>query len=97
MLKGATRPVRVARVTEPGSRRVMTVSTTEPSLQFYTANGMSGRDSGSDGRPFVRHGGMALETEHLPDSPNQPGFPTTLLRPGETFRSSTIYRFGVKR
>lgn len=86
-------PELAARVTEPTSGRMMEVYTTEPSMQFFTANHLSGADSGPSGRPYIRYGGFALETQHLPDSPNHPEWPTTVLRPGQVFRSTTIYKF----
>ncbi|USI75071.1 aldose epimerase family protein [Sphingomonas morindae] len=90
------RPRLVAEARDPASGRTLTVLTTEPSLQFYTANSAWGTDAGPSGRVYRRHGGFALETQHLPDSPHHPDFPTTLLRPGQTFRSTTLYRFGVE-
>ena len=84
-----------ARLADPSSGRSLEVRTTEPSLHVYTANWFSGRDSGAQGRPYGPHDGIALETQHLPDSPNRPAFPSTLLRPGETFRSTTVYRFSA--
>ena len=75
-----------ARVHEPGSGRVMEVHTSEPGLQFFSANSLSG---------FVPRAGLCLETQHFPDSPNQPQFPSTILRPGETFGSRTVYSFSV--
>ncbi|WP_162875656.1 aldose epimerase family protein [Sphingomonas crusticola] len=86
-------PELAARVTEPTSGRMMEVYTTEPSVQVYTANHLAGIDKGPSGQPYVRYGGLALETQHLPDSPNHPEWPTTVLRPGQVFRSTTIYKF----
>ena len=84
-----------ARVYEPKTGRVMEVTTTQPGVQLYTANGL--RDFVGAGRvPFGRYGGLCLETQHYPDSPNKPQFPTTTLRPGEVFRSSTTYQFSVR-
>lgn len=85
-----------ARLYEPGSGRVLEVHTTEPGIQLYTGNALDGRITGKGGRPYGRHAGVALETQHFPDSPNQPRFPSTILRPGETFQSRTVYRFGVE-
>jgi aldose 1-epimerase len=76
-----------ARLEDPASGRVMEVHTTEPGLQFYSGNFLDGRLG------HARHAGLCLETQHFPDSPNRPGFPSTVLRPGETFRSTTVYRF----
>lgn len=91
VLSGAARAaaVPVARVFEPRSGRVLEIATTETSLQFYTGNHLSPHDG------FARHAGLAIEPQHLPDSVNRPEFPTTILYPGEIFRSTTIYRFGI--
>jgi aldose 1-epimerase len=86
-----------AHVDEPVSGRTLDVLTTEPTVHIYTANHFSGNDLGNAGVPLRPLTGLALETQHLPDSPNQPGFPTTVLRPGETFRSTTVFRFGTDR
>ncbi len=84
-----------ARVYEPKSGRVMEVTTTEPGVQLYTGNHV--RDFvGVNGSRFGPHGGVCLETQHYPDSPNKPQFPTTTLRPGEVFRSSTTFRFSSR-
>lgn len=85
-----------ARVYEPESGRMMEVFTTEPGVQFYTGNFLDGTLTGKSGRPYGHRSGLCLETQHYPDSPNQPGFPNTILRPGETLHSTTIYRFGVR-
>ncbi len=82
-----------ARVHEPVSGRVMEVLTTEPGVQFYTGNFLTGEHCGKSGQPYPFRHGFCLETQHFPDSPNQPSFPNTILRPGETLRSKTIYRF----
>jgi aldose 1-epimerase len=87
---------RAARVREPASGRVMEVLTTEPGVQLYSGNGLGGTRVGTSGRPYCRGAGLCLETQHFPDSPNQPGFPSTVLRPGQRFRSTTIYRFSVE-
>ena len=76
---------------EPG----LEVFTTEPGVQLFTANHFAGRLTGKSGRSYPRFGGFCLETQHFPDSPNQPGFPSTILRPGQTFRSTTIFRFSA--
>ncbi|HMI20326.1 MAG TPA: aldose epimerase family protein [Sphingomonas sp.] len=86
-------PVLAVRVTEPISGRMMEVYTTEPSVIFFTANHLQGIDKGPSGRPYIQHAGFALETQHLPDSPNHPEWPTTVLRPGQVFKSTTIYKF----
>ncbi len=83
-----------ARVTEPLTGRVMEVLTTEPGVQVYTANMMPSIE-GKGGAVYQRRGAICLETQHFPDSPNKPEFPSTVLRPGQTFRSTTIYRFSA--
>ncbi|MDO0932806.1 aldose epimerase family protein [Streptomyces sp. DG2A-72] len=86
--KGVTSaPERVAELYDPASGRTLTVATTEPGLQLYTADHLS--------EPFSPGDGIALETQHFPDSPNRPEFPSTVLRPGEVFRSQTVYGFSV--
>ncbi len=81
----------------PGSGRLMTVHTSEPGVQFYTGNFLRGGHTDTkEGRNYQKHAGFCLETQHFPDSPNQPAFPNTILQPGETFRSSTSYGFSVK-
>lgn len=87
--------VPAARVREPRSGRTMEVLTTEPTIHAYVANHFPGTDMGAAGVLLKPHHGLALETQHLPDSPNRPEFPTTLLRPGGVFRSTTVFRFGV--
>ncbi|GAB2842063.1 galactose mutarotase [Streptomyces deserti] len=87
--KGVTdAPVEVAELHDPASGRVLTVATTEPGLQLYTADHLS--------EPFAPGDGIALETQHFPDSPNRPEFPSTVLRPGEVFRSETVYGFSAR-
>ena len=83
-------------VYEPTSGRVMEVWTTEPGVQFYTGNYLDGV-TGKSGKPYPRRSGFCLETQHYPDSPNQPNFPTTTLRKGRIYRSTTIYRFSARR
>jgi len=82
-----------ATVLEPNSGMILEVFTTEPGVQLFTANHFNGSLKGKSGRPYIQYGGFALETQHFPDSPNQPAFPSTILRPGETYRSTTVYRF----
>lgn len=82
-----------ARVTDPASGRVMEVFTTEPGVQFYAGNFIKGTLKGKNGCMYECRGGFCLETQHYPDSPNQPQYPNTILRPGETFESQTIYVF----
>jgi aldose 1-epimerase len=86
-----------ARITEPKSGRILEVSTTEPGLQLYTANGFDGSLQNAKGQPLARGAGMAVETQHFPDSPNRPAFPSTVLLPGKVFSSTTEYRFGVTK
>ncbi len=81
---------------EPESGRYMEVFTTEPGVQLYTGNHLGGKEIGKSGVAYTKRTGFCLETQHFPDSPNQPGFPSTLLKPGETFKSTTIYKFSVK-
>lgn len=83
-----------ARVHDPESGRIMTLATTEPGLQFYSGNFLSSRLSGK-GRPFSAQAAFCLEPQHFPDSPNQPAFPSTVLRPGETYSSETVFRFST--
>lgn len=82
---------------DPESGRFMEVFTTEPGIQLYTGNHLGGREIGNSGQPYTPYTGFCLETQHFPDSPNQPHFPSTLLKPGEVFRSTTIYKFSVKK
>ena len=80
---------------EKTSGRMMKVFTDQPGLQLYTANFLDGSLTGKSGRPYARQSALCLETQHFPDSPNQSQFPNTILRPGETYQSRTIYQFGV--
>lgn len=86
-----------ATVHEPASGRMMEVWTTEPGLQFYSGNFLDGHLTGKSGKPHHYRSGFCLETQHFPDSPNQPKFPNTILRPGEKYESLTIYKFTVKK
>ncbi|WP_354639119.1 aldose epimerase family protein [Kitasatospora camelliae] len=88
-------PVRAALLEDPASGRVLEVLTTEPGIQVYTANGLQGTVTGASGVPYGRYAGVALETQHHPDSPHQPSYPSTALRPGEEFRSTTVYRLSL--
>ncbi len=81
---------------EPSSGRYMEVFTTEPGVQLYTGNYLDGTEIGKKGKPYTKRTGFCLETQHFPDSPNKPEFPSTLLKPGETLHSTTIYKFSVK-
>lgn len=91
--KSAGEPLQLAvRMYDPASGRLLEVRTTEPGVQVYSANHMNGTLVSASGSPIVRGGGLALETEHFPNSPNEPRFPSTLLRPSEKLRSSTVFR-----
>lgn len=81
---------------EPESGRYMEVFTTEPGVQLYSGNHLNGKEIGKGGNPYTARTGFCLETQHFPDSPNQPGFPSTLLNPGETYRSTTVFKFSVR-
>jgi aldose 1-epimerase len=81
---------------EPESGRYMEVFTSEPGVQLYTGNHLKGTEIGKAGNAYTKRTGFCLETQHFPDSPNQPNFPSTLLKPGETLQSTTIYKFSVK-
>ena len=85
-----------AEIRDPASGRTMTISTTEPGIQLYTANYLDGTVIGKGGSVYKKNSAFCLETQHYPDSPNQPAFPTTVLRPGQTLRSTTVHRFSIK-
>jgi aldose 1-epimerase len=85
-----------ARVVEPKSGRVLETHTTEPGIQLYTANFLNGSLTGKNGIVYGQHTAFCLETQHFPDSVNQPKFPSVILRPGETYRQTTIYKFATK-
>ncbi len=85
-----------ARVVEPQSGRVMEVWTTEPGMQFYCGNFLDGSNVGKGGKVYNRRNGFCLETQHFPDSPNKSNFPSVVLRPGETYETTTIYKFLTK-
>ncbi len=82
-----------ARVEEPSTGRVMEVWTTQPGIQFYTGNFLDGTIKGKGGTVYARRTALCLETQHFPDSPNQPNFPSVVLKPGTEFKSTTIYKF----
>jgi aldose 1-epimerase len=86
-----------ARVVEPKSGRVMEVLTTEPGVQFYTGNFLSGKEKGKGGAVYKKHAGFCLETQHFPDSVNHPNFPSVILKPGEKFTSTTVYKFSTTK
>jgi aldose 1-epimerase len=87
--------VLAARVVEPTSGRTMEITTTEPGLQFYSGNFLDGSNVGKGGVVYHFRYGIALETQHFPDSPNHSNFPSTILRPGQQYRSRTVFKFGV--
>lgn len=90
-------PAHAARVVEPTSGRTLDLYTTEPGLQVYSGNLLDDSFMGKAGHAYRRRFGLALETQHFPDSPNQPSFPSTILRPGDEYRSRTVFEFGVTR
>ena len=94
--RGGSKLTLCARVEEPKSGRVMEISTTEPGVQLYTGNHLDGKRTGVGGILCGRHAGFCLETQHYPDSINQPAFPTVVLRPGQTFKSTTVHKFSVR-
>ncbi len=83
-------------VNDPNSGRMLEMFTTEPGVQFYTGNFLDGSLIGKNGMKYVRNGGFCLEAQHFPDSPNRPAFPSTILKPGDTYRQTTIYKFSAK-
>lgn len=86
-----------AKVLDPKSKRTLEVSTTEPSIQVYTANHLLGNIQGSEGVLYRQADAIALETQQYPDSPNQPSFPSTRLNPGDTYHSVTVFKFGIEK
>ena len=86
-----------ARVHDPRTGRVLEVLTTEPGVQFYTGNFLDGTNKGKGGKAYPYRGGLCLETQHFPDSPNQPTFPSTELKPGQTFDSTTVFKFSTAK
>jgi aldose 1-epimerase len=89
------KPKLAAVAEDPSSGRVLWTYTTEPGVQFYTGNFLVGDLVGTSGHTYRQSDGFTLETQHFPNSPNQPSFPSTVLNPGTPFRSATIYKFGV--
>jgi aldose 1-epimerase len=85
-----------ARAADPASGRVLTVLTTQPGLQFYSGNFLTGTLVGTSGKTYRQSAGFALETQHFPDSPNEPGFPSTVLRPGQTYQQTTVFALGTE-
>jgi aldose 1-epimerase len=96
VLKGTTGELQeAAYAVDSVSGRTLTVLTTEPGVQFYSGNFLDGSAKGYTGQPYKKHAGFCLETQHFPDSPNRPDFPTTLLQPGKTMHSTTVFEFGT--
>ena len=85
-----------ARLTDPKSGRTMDVATTEPGLQFYSGNFLDGTIKGKAGHVYAHRSGLCLETQHFPDSPNKPNFPSTILQPGKAYESRTVFTFSAK-
>ncbi len=97
VLNGANGTMKLAaKMVEPTTGRVLTVTTTEPGVQFYTGNAIPAPVHGKDGTTYEKNAGYCLETQHFPDSPNHPGFPSTLLKPGHTMHSTTIFAFSTE-
>jgi aldose 1-epimerase len=86
-----------AKVVEPQTGRTLDITTTEPGIQFYSGNFLDGKLVGKGGQTYAHRSGFCLETQHYPDSPNRPNFPSTVLRPGEDYRSKTVFTFGVSK
>jgi aldose 1-epimerase len=98
VLNGKNGEMKVAaKLYDPKTGRVLTVSTTQPGVQFYSGNFLTGAFKGKTGAVYSQHTGLCLETQHYPDSPNQPAFPTTLLKPGETLHTETIFAFSTQK
>jgi aldose 1-epimerase len=96
--KNGTSLEQVGTLYDPGSGRVMEVYTTEPAMQFYSGNFLDGTLRNSkNGQKYIKHGALCLEAQHYPDSPNQPSFPNTILKPGETYKQTTVYKFSVRK
>jgi aldose 1-epimerase len=87
---------KIASLYDAGSGRCLEVSTTQPGMQFYTGNFLDSTLTGKNNRIYGRHAALCLETQHFPDGPNQPSFPNTILKPGETYQHTTVFRFSVK-
>ncbi|MGC3969496.1 MAG: aldose epimerase family protein [Pirellulales bacterium] len=95
VMQGKQMPAAVAKLREPKSGRVLTVFSTQPGLQLYTGNFLTGQ-AGKGGKPYVYRGGVCLETQNFPDSVNQPTFPSIILKPGETYRQTCVYMFSAE-
>jgi aldose 1-epimerase len=87
--------IRAAILNDPHSGRVLEILTTEPGIQFYSGNFLDGSLYGTSGRAYRQGDALALETQHYPDSPNQPNFPSTVLLPRDTYQTTTIFKLGV--
>jgi aldose 1-epimerase len=97
VVRGTAGELRLAaRVYEPGSGRVLEVLATNPGVQFYSGNFLDGSITGKSGRAYEKRGGFCLETQHFPDSPNQPGFPPVVLEPGGRYEQTTVFRFSTR-
>jgi aldose 1-epimerase len=94
---GGGKLARAARLEEPTTGRTLEIQTTEPGLQFYSGNFLDGSIAGKSGHVYAKRSGLCLETQHFPDSPNHPDFPSTIVRPGTPYRSTTVFAFGVAR
>jgi aldose 1-epimerase len=88
--------VLAARLTDPKSGRSMEIRTTEPGLQFYSGNFLDGTIKGKGGHVYGKRSALCLETQHFPDSPNHANFPSTILRPGQTYESRTVFQFSAR-
>jgi aldose 1-epimerase len=98
ILRGANGTMKLAaKLYDPKSGRVLTVTTTQPGVQFYSGNFLDGSFTGKAGVKYTKNTGLCLETQHYPDSPNQPAFPSTLLKPGETMHSETVFAFSTQK
>jgi aldose 1-epimerase len=93
--RGSDGLVMAARVEEPSTGRILEVRTTQPGVQFYTGNFLDGTIKGKGGKVYGRRSGFCLETQHFPDSPNRPAFPTTELKPGQKYQNTTVFRFAI--
>ena len=97
VLRGGGGLAHAARLADTRSGRVLDISTTEPGLQLYSGNFLGGEPAGRGGRAYAPHDGLCLETQAFPDSPNHPDFPSTIVRPGEPYRSRTVFAFSIDR
>jgi aldose 1-epimerase len=95
--KDSTSLEKVAEVSDSTSGRTLEVYTTQPGIQFYTGNFLDGTFRNRDGNLLTKHSALTLETQHYPDSPNKPGFPTTILKPGEKFHEVTTYKIKLNQ